>query len=84
MQPSTDPFSPVVSWLINNGVVGVVCVMLLMALRVVYNERLEMQKKYEESLAQRIAERDEIVKALSESTRGLQEATDVLSSRRRP
>ena len=83
MQPSPDPFTPVVSWLINNGVLGIVCVMLLFAMRVIYNERVEMQKKNDDCQAQRLAQQEEIVRALVDSTRVMHETTDALNARRR-
>jgi hypothetical protein len=83
MPPSADPFSPLVSWLINNGAIGVLALALLYALRVIWNDRNELQKRFDTMQEARLAERDELVKTLADNTRVMQDTMDLISPRRR-
>jgi hypothetical protein len=72
-----------VTWFVEHGAVGVLALGLAFGLRTLWNANRELQARYDKAQDDRIAERDQIVKALVENTSLLSEVVDLVAVRRR-
>lgn len=68
--------------LLEHGSLGVLCAGQLVFIRVLWKKNDALVEKYNKLQEDRIAERDNIVKALDSTSRALSEATELAYARR--